>query len=158
MIENLNKQEILSVLKRNYIGRIGCYFEDTPHIIPITYAFDLESGHIISHTREGFKSKIFRENPIVCLQVEELENLNNWKSIIIYGEFEELYGVTARKALHIFVKNIRPLVNTNDSQNVAFVSDISHSTHPDNQAKSYRIKPYRMAGKYEKEYNDVMSN
>jgi hypothetical protein len=77
MIENLSRKEILRLLSTNYIGRIGCCDNHTPHVIPITYYFDKETQTIISHTREGLKTKVLRENPKVCLQVEEVDDLNN---------------------------------------------------------------------------------
>ncbi len=158
MIENLNDQEIEKVLINNYIGRIGCCDDETPHVIPTTYYYDPKTKSIISHTREGMKTKIFRKHPRICLEVEEIENLNNWKSVVVYGVYEELTGITARNALHAFVENTKTKINLDQSTNVSYVSEISHSTHPDNQAIVYRINPTRVAGKFEREMNDILSN
>ncbi len=152
MIKNLSKTEIEDVLSNHYIGRVGCCKDNVPHVIPITYFYDKESGDIISHTREGMKIDIFRNNPTVCLEVEEVEDLQNWKSVVVYGEFEELKGITARKVLHTFVENVRDKINSRQEKKVTYLGDISHSTHPENQGVIYRIRPTKIKGKFEKQY------
>lgn len=152
MIKNLSKTEIEDVLSNHYIGRVGCCANNVPHVIPITYFYDKESGDIISHTREGMKTKIFRNNPRICLEVEEVEDLSNWKSVVVYGKFEELKGVTARKALHSFVENMRERINSTQEVKVSHIGDISHSTHPENEGVIYRIKPTKISGKFEKQH------
>ena len=158
MIQNLSKTEIEKVLSNHYLGRMGCCENNTPHVIPITYYYDKETQSIISHTREGMKSKIFRNNPSVCLEVEEFENLRNWKSVVVYGKVEELKGGTARNALHTFVENLKKTISKLDNLKVSKVSEISQSTHPDNQAIIFRIRPTKIAGKFEKEVAELVPN
>ena len=156
MIRNLSKTEIEKILSSHYVGRMGCCDNNIPHVIPITYYYDKKTKSIISHTREGMKSKIFRNNPSVCLEVEEFKNLCNWKSVVVYGKVEELTGVTARNALHIFVENLKKIIRKVDNMLVSKVSDISHSTHPNNNAIIYRIKPTKISGKFEQEQEALM--
>ena len=158
MIQNLSKTEIEKVLSSHYLGRMGCCENNTPHVIPITYYYDKTTQSIISHTREGMKSKIFRNNPSVCLEVEEFENLRNWKSVVVYGEVEELRGGTARNALHTFVENLKKTISKLENLKVSKVSEISQSTHPNNQAIIFRIKPTKIAGKFEKEVAELIPN
>jgi nitroimidazol reductase NimA-like FMN-containing flavoprotein (pyridoxamine 5'-phosphate oxidase superfamily) len=88
MFGNLNQEEIELVLHSQLLGRIGCHADNTTYIVPISYAYDGES--VYAHTNEGLKIDLMRKNPNVCFEVENMSNMANWKSVICWGEFEEL--------------------------------------------------------------------
>ena len=88
MFGNLNQEEIEQVLHSQLLGRIGCHEEGTTYIVPISYAYDGE--YIYAHTHEGMKIGIMRKDPRVCFEVENMTNMANWKTIICWGEFEEI--------------------------------------------------------------------
>src|SRR5665811_1020768 len=90
MLGKLTDKQIEHVLHRQSIGRIGCYAEDRIYIVPVTYVF--HKGYIYAHSKEGLKVQMMRKNPHVCFQVDALENMANWQSVIIWGEYEELRG------------------------------------------------------------------
>jgi nitroimidazol reductase NimA-like FMN-containing flavoprotein (pyridoxamine 5'-phosphate oxidase superfamily) len=95
MFGKLNTEEIEEVLSHQIIGRIGCYADGIPYIVPISYAYDGE--YIFCHTYEGLKVSMMRTNPEVCFEVDIMENMANWKSVISWGKFEELKNGTTRK-------------------------------------------------------------
>ena len=35
---------------------------------------------------------MMRNNPNVCFQVDSIENMTNWRSVVLWGTFEELKG------------------------------------------------------------------
>jgi hypothetical protein len=88
MFGHLNQEEIESVLHSQLLGRIGCHADHTTYIVPISYAYDGEN--IYAHTHEGLKIDIMRKNPEVCFEVENMSSMANWKTVICWGEFEEL--------------------------------------------------------------------
>jgi nitroimidazol reductase NimA-like FMN-containing flavoprotein (pyridoxamine 5'-phosphate oxidase superfamily) len=88
MFGNLNREEIEQVLHSQLVGRIGCHAEGTTYIVPISYAYDGE--YIYAHTHEGMKIGIMRKDPKVCFEVENMTNMANWKTVICWGEFEEI--------------------------------------------------------------------
>ena len=88
MFGNLNQGEIEDVLHSQLLGRIGCHADNTTYIVPISYAYDGEN--IYARTLEGMKVDIMRKNPHVCFEVENMSNMANWKSVICWGEFEEV--------------------------------------------------------------------
>ena len=88
MFGNLNEEEIEAVLHSQLLGRIGCHDDDITYIVPISYAYD--GQNIYAHTYKGMKIDIMRKNPKVCFEVENMSNMANWKSVICWGEFEEL--------------------------------------------------------------------
>jgi hypothetical protein len=109
MLGILNIQEIEDLLSKQFVGRIGCHYQDSIYVVPISYAYDGE--YIYCHTDEGMKIDIMRENPQVCFEVDHLHNMANWQSVIAWGKFEELTDTVERnKALHQLHQRILPLI------------------------------------------------
>lgn len=52
---------------------------------------------------------MMRANPQVCFQLDHIENLANWVSVIIWGEFEELASDAAKEAMRLFLDRMEPL-------------------------------------------------
>jgi uncharacterized protein len=76
------------VLNKQFIGRIGWHAKGKTYVVPINYAYD--GKYIYCHTHEGMKTKIMCENPEVCFETDVMESTTTWKSVIAWGEFEEL--------------------------------------------------------------------
>jgi nitroimidazol reductase NimA-like FMN-containing flavoprotein (pyridoxamine 5'-phosphate oxidase superfamily) len=75
-------------LQSQIVGRIGCHDGDLVYVVPISYAYDGE--YVYFHSYEGKKIDIMRKNPKICFQIDEMKDMANWKSVIAWGEFEEL--------------------------------------------------------------------
>ena len=88
MIGKLTNEQIESVLKENVLGRIGCNDGIKVYVVPINYVYD--GKYIIGHSMEGMKIHMMRNNPGVCFEVDEMKSLTNWKSVIAWGEYQEL--------------------------------------------------------------------
>ena len=88
MFGKLNSQEIEALLERQVVGRIGCHADNMTYVVPISYAYD--GYYVYGHTFEGMKMNMLRKNPQLCFQVDDTRNLANWRSVICWGEFEEL--------------------------------------------------------------------
>jgi nitroimidazol reductase NimA-like FMN-containing flavoprotein (pyridoxamine 5'-phosphate oxidase superfamily) len=88
MMGQLNTEEIESLLHQSVLGRIGCGDGKRIYIVPISFVYD--GGYIYCYTHEGLKTALLRKNPTVCFEVERLENLANWQTVIVHGVFEEL--------------------------------------------------------------------
>jgi len=88
MLGQLNTEEIESLLHKSVLGRIGCGDGKLIYVVPISYVYD--GQYIYCHTHEGLKADLLRKNPSVCFEVEQLENLANWQTVIAHGDFEEL--------------------------------------------------------------------
>ena len=88
MLGELTDNQIDQVLNTQSIGRIGCHAKNKTYIVPVTYAY--HDGHIYVHSKEGLKIKIMRDNPDVCFQVDSIENMTNWRSVIVWGKYQEL--------------------------------------------------------------------
>jgi uncharacterized protein len=88
MLGTLTNEEINLLLKNQTVGRIGCHFAGETYIVPISYAYD--GAYIYCHSYEGKKIEMMRKNNNICFEVDELQSMANWKSVIIKGLFEEL--------------------------------------------------------------------
>lgn len=113
MFGNLNSTEIAHLLRSQVLGRIGCHADDVTYVIPICYAYD--DGCIYARTFEGMKLKIMRQNPSVCFEIENIESMGKWQTVICWGEFDELIDPDER------AKGIMVLQN----RITAFVGDLS---------------------------------
>jgi len=78
-------------------GRLGCVDHGEPYVVPINYVFDDES--IYSHSLPGRKIDAMRAHPRACLQVDKIENDLEWRSVIAYGNFEEIRGPGDRRSI-----------------------------------------------------------
>ncbi|WP_196777401.1 pyridoxamine 5'-phosphate oxidase family protein [Candidatus Nitrosocosmicus hydrocola] len=159
----MDKGQIDDLLKSELIGRIGCFDGNKVYVVPVTYAYD--NGYIYGHTKDGLKIRIMRKNPNVCFEVDWMKDMSNWKSVIVYGTFEELKGDDANNGLDILMKSImsnldREPLSTKDPdhddlgiENFAFLhSFLSPFLHSKNneifEIVVYRIKINEATGKF----------
>ena len=88
MIEPLGKEDAQALLRSHRYGRLGCCFNGEPYVVPINYVYDGETVYI--HSLMGLKIQMMRENPMICLQVDEVKDEYNWQSVIAFGKYEEI--------------------------------------------------------------------
>ena len=102
VIVPLSSADIIKFLEKGRFGHLACHVKDDIYIVPITYVF--EDGYIYSHSRLGKKIEMMRRNPRICIQVEEVEDFFRWKSVIAWGQYEELKGdkatIAMRRLIH----------------------------------------------------------
>ena len=111
MFGKLNNEQIEQVIENNFVGRLACYADGRPYVVPISYAY--ERGFIYVRTFEGMKINMMRKNPKVCFQIDEMENMANWRSVVTWGTFEELTNEMDRNdALEKLVSRILPGIST----------------------------------------------
>ena len=96
-MKTLLEEEARALLSDCRIGRLGCVDNGEPYVVPINYVF--EDGTIYSHSLPGRKIDALRAHPRACLQVDEIENDFNWRSVIAYGDFEEIRTPSERRSI-----------------------------------------------------------
>jgi nitroimidazol reductase NimA-like FMN-containing flavoprotein (pyridoxamine 5'-phosphate oxidase superfamily) len=107
MLGTLNSRQIDQVLRGELVGRLACSADGKVYVTPITYVYDGES--IYGHSADGMRLRMLRANPQVCFEVDHIENLANWVSVIVWGEFEELTGDAEKDAMRLFLDRMEPL-------------------------------------------------
>lgn len=108
MLGELSGLETEDVLRSNIIGRIGCHAFGRTYVVPVTYVYDGQA--VYAHTKEGMKLHMMRENPHVCFEVDHMDDLANWRSVIAWGTFEELRGDRAKDAMEMLVETLEPVL------------------------------------------------
>jgi len=110
MLGELTAEQIERMLHEEILGRLGCQAGGRPYVVPVTYAYDGE--RIICYSAVGQKILAMRENPDVCFEVEQVENIANWRSVIAWGTFEELHGQNAAAAMGLLVDKLLPAISS----------------------------------------------
>ncbi|HVJ27924.1 MAG TPA: pyridoxamine 5'-phosphate oxidase family protein, partial [Vicinamibacterales bacterium] len=89
-IISLSEEEVRALLQRSHIGRIACARHDQPYIVPIGFSFDSEKNCLYSFSAVGQKIQWMRENPRVCVEVDDIVDKDHWSTVVIFGGYEEL--------------------------------------------------------------------
>lgn len=95
----LSGDEIEEFLREQRIARLGCHAGGVTYVVPLIYAY--EDGAVVAVTTEGRKTAMLRENPRVCVEVDEYDadGKGSWRSVIAHGTYEELTGDAIEPAL-----------------------------------------------------------
>jgi uncharacterized protein len=94
MISRLSEEESYTLLRSRRLARLGCIAGAEPYVVPINYVF--EDRSVLSHTLPGRKLAAMREHPSICVQVDDIQDLYTWKSVIAYGRYEEIVEPSER--------------------------------------------------------------
>jgi nitroimidazol reductase NimA-like FMN-containing flavoprotein (pyridoxamine 5'-phosphate oxidase superfamily) len=92
-------------LKRASLARLGTAHDNQPYVVPIHIYFD--GTYLYSFSTLGRKIDWMRENPKVCVEVEEVADKFNWITVVATGRYDELvhapsYEVFRQRARELF--------------------------------------------------------
>jgi nitroimidazol reductase NimA-like FMN-containing flavoprotein (pyridoxamine 5'-phosphate oxidase superfamily) len=148
MIGKLNHEQIEHVLIREMVGRLGFRSAERVYIVPVAFAY--YNGSIFAHSREGNKINLMRKYPDVCFQVDSIDNLANWRSVILWGTFTELKKqVEQREAMQLIRNRLTPFM-TSDSTNPTHLARAPHIVEKPKKTIVYRIDVTEESGRFEK--------
>jgi uncharacterized protein len=149
MLGELTDAQIDQVLHTEIVGRLGCRSDERIYIVPVTYVY--HEGYIYAHSKEGMKVRLMRDNPEVCFQVDTIDNMTNWRSVIVWGKYEELKTEKQQLAgMKIMTDRLLPF-STSET-----VRPSHRHSHPPEvvekgfKAVAYRIKVIEKSGRFEK--------
>jgi len=91
LIRELNTRESLDLLSHSRLGRLACAHEAQPYIVPLYFAYD--DDYLYSFSTFGQKIEWMRANPSVCVEVDEVVSPQQWVSVVVFGQFEEMPDV-----------------------------------------------------------------
>jgi hypothetical protein len=89
-IHELTAAQCREVVSRAHVARLACARSDQPYIVPIAIAFDPSSNCVFGFSAVGKKIDWMRENPKVCLEVDEIEDRFHWTTVLITGRYTEI--------------------------------------------------------------------
>lgn len=88
IIQKLSIEECLNFLKETKFGRLGCVRDKQPYVVPIYFVSD--EKHIYGFTTVGQKIRWMRENPLVCVEADQVIDHLHWTSVVVLGKYQEL--------------------------------------------------------------------
>jgi len=87
-IEWMSLTHCHQALEKASLGRLGCARDNQPYVVPTYFAFDGTS--IYGFSTLGQKITWMRDNPCVCLEIDERITHDQWMSVVVTGRYEEL--------------------------------------------------------------------
>jgi uncharacterized protein len=81
----LGRDAIEQILARNHVGRIAFSLHDRVDIEPISYVYD--AGWIYGRTSHGTKLMTIAHHRWVAFEVDEVEGVFDWRSVVVKGAF-----------------------------------------------------------------------
>ncbi len=138
-IDEMGSTEIVEILQKVGYGHLGCIYEGNPYVIPMNYYLD--DSTIYLFTTEGSKSRALDANPAVCLQVEEIHDLEHWRSIVVTGRAVRIKDEPDLERIVQLVKTRNPKLSP------ALNRTWTDAWGRGNVIEIYRIDPIEMTGR-----------
>ena len=96
------------MLGRTNVARLACARNNQPYVVPIHV--DLDREFLYSFATEGLKIDWMRQNPLVCVEIDEISPQADWASVVVFGRYEEIpllpeYGDLRRVAERLFQRH-----------------------------------------------------
>jgi nitroimidazol reductase NimA-like FMN-containing flavoprotein (pyridoxamine 5'-phosphate oxidase superfamily) len=88
LIQDMTSQACIDLLSRTRLGRLACAEGGQPYITPLFFAYHPDA--LYGFSTVGQKINWMRANPLVCVQTDEVNTPEQWRSVIVLGRYEEL--------------------------------------------------------------------
>jgi len=148
MLGSLSSAEIEDLLGTEVVARLGCHAEGRTYVVPVTYAYDGEA--LVVQSADGLKVRMMLQNPLVCVEIDHIDNLANWRSVIAWGRFEEL-GADATAAFARLRVRLQPLVVSETTPAAETLAEGETRVRSGNgHASIYRIHLFEKTGRFER--------
>jgi len=104
VIHELTASQCRELLGRMHLGRLACAKADQPYITPIFFYYDAGQDSLFSFSTLGQKIDWMRGNPKVCVEVDEIIGQSNWRTVLVFGRYEEIDDSAAGRVLRTVVQ------------------------------------------------------
>lgn len=151
MYTTLDQNASLAILKNDYLGHLSYIYQNRPFVVPITYFYDAERNVIICYSAEGHKMNAMRKNNEVAFNIVDVDGLTQWKSVMVHGKFEQLFGSDAKSYLHVFSLGIKNLIAEKELKELSFISEFSSKAVNENIPMIFTISVEEITGKMRKD-------
>jgi len=94
-ITALSTRESLDLVARTQFGRLGCALGLQPYVVPFSFAY--RDDHLYGFSGVGMKIEWMRNNPLVCVQSDEIVTSREWRSVVIFGTYRAYGGRFGRR-------------------------------------------------------------
>lgn len=131
VIRELAREEIEEIIARNRVGRVAFSFHDRVDIQPIHYIY--ERGWLYGRTSEGEKIFTVLHNQWVAFEIDEVNALFDWRSVVIHGSFWIINPRGSPRAEELWAKAAK------------LVSEIVPGAFTENDPVAFRHTLFRIA-------------
>lgn len=98
LIQSMTKPDSVELLARATLGRVACAHEGQPYITPMSVTYN--ANWLYGFSTLGQKITWMRANPHVCVEIEELVSRQDWATVIVIGQYQELTSDEDRAYAH----------------------------------------------------------
>ncbi|BCL78634.1 pyridoxamine 5`-phosphate oxidase family protein [Ktedonobacteria bacterium brp13] len=140
----LTQCQIDEVLYARSSGHLGCQMRGKMYIFPINYVYDGEN--IYANTLDGSKLQMMRLCPEVCFQVDQIKNSANWRSVLVWGTFQELKEEEAARACNLLTQQFVTLIASGEALHELKVEEYTQAC---TDIIVYRIHLTEKVGRFE---------
>jgi len=148
MLGTLDQTQIDALLKEQVTGRIACHADGTTYIVPINYVYS--APFIYGHSSNGKKIEMMRKNPQVCFEVDDIQNIFRWKSVVAWGQFEEVTDLDEKaRLMQGLIHKIMPLANNPTDHPSHGITEKDSDIGDKVELIIYKINLHTMTGRFE---------
>lgn len=99
-IRGMSEKECIALVSARRLARLACSKDSQPYVVPIYYAYSGKCLYAFSMPER--KIEWMRANPHVCVQVDDISDRQQWRSMVMYGRYQELPDTARwyRECLH----------------------------------------------------------
>jgi nitroimidazol reductase NimA-like FMN-containing flavoprotein (pyridoxamine 5'-phosphate oxidase superfamily) len=144
----MTRAQIDHVLRSELTGRIGCYALKKVYVVPVSYVYDGRA--IYAHSADGLKIRMMRKNPHVCFQVDHIDNLANWRSVLAWGVYEEVKSADEQVRVLNMLHDRFGTLTTGESVKPKHPEETLQKVEKSKRPVIYRIPVDEVSGRYEK--------
>ena len=148
MVGQLTTLEIENILQSQSICRLACTHNGKPYVVPITYVYDGE--FVYGQTTIGKKLRICRKNPYVCLQMDIINSMVHWQSVLVYGKFEELSKEKSKEVQDLLFSHVLVLMTAGSQHTFSTEAEKPIESPGRFKAVMFRIRIKEKTGRFEK--------
>jgi nitroimidazol reductase NimA-like FMN-containing flavoprotein (pyridoxamine 5'-phosphate oxidase superfamily) len=102
VIRDLSREEVEEMIIRNRVGRLAFAFHDRVDIQPIHYIY--ERGWLYGRTSEGEKIYTLKHNQWIAFEIDEVNELFDWRSVVVHGSFWIIHPQGSSRAEELWAK------------------------------------------------------
>lgn len=105
----MTDDEVERFIATETVARLGCHADGRTYVVPVAYAWADGAIHFFSH--DGLKIEMVMKNPEVCVEIDRVEHLGSWRSVIARGRAEILAGSEAAAAAKLLAGRLTGIID-----------------------------------------------
>jgi nitroimidazol reductase NimA-like FMN-containing flavoprotein (pyridoxamine 5'-phosphate oxidase superfamily) len=143
LIQNMSKEMSVNLLKGTHLGRVACVRGSQPYVTPFSFAH--HGSSLYSFANVGKRIEWMRANPLVCVEVEDIVTRSEWRTVVIFGQYQELPDTPQFGEARVLAHNL--LSATASWWEPSFAKFLNRGTEHASEPIYFRISIDEMSGR-----------